>query len=386
MISKEEIKEFSKKLSFRIDVVEKDYVLGWLLAGISAQKNLSRNLIFKGGTSLKKCHLETHRLSEDLDYTVLDQKYIDEDFLVDSFKSVSDWVYKKSNIELPKESISFRKYKNKKGIVSVRGKIGFRGPLLQKKSLSKIQLDITASEILVLKPVMLKASHPYSDNLKITAYCYSYIEAFAEKIRALSERARPRDLYDIISLFRNKFLLLDHELLLSVLKKKCDHKAMKLPNFKSIKIHSKIDELNTEWENMLVHQLPLLPSLKNYWKELPLFFEWLNNKKDDEESLQKISQGQELWTAGRMKDIYSTDVSIEKIKFSSLNRLCVELLYQDQKLIVEPYSFIKGNTGDIDFYGCHHKSKKVDSFKVKEIQSVSITDKPFTPRYKVEIG
>ena len=102
--------------------------------------------------------------------------------------------------------------------------------------------------------------------------------------------------------------------------------------------------------------------------------------------LQKISKSQELWTAGRMKDIYSTDVSIEKIKFSSLNRLCVELLYQDKKLIVEPYSFIKSNTGDIDFYGCHHKSKKVDSFKIKEIQSVSITDKPFTPRYMVEIG
>ena len=386
MIYKAEITEFSKKLSFRADIVEKDYVLGWLLAGISAQKNLSQNLIFKGGTCLKKCHLETHRLSEDLDYTVLDQKYVDEDFLVDSFKSVSDWVYKKSNIELPKESISFRKYKNKKGVVSVRGKIGFRGPLLQKKSLPKIQLDITASEILVLKPVMLKAYHPYSDDPKITAYCYSYIEAFAEKIRALSERARPRDLYDIICLFRNKSLLLDHELLLSVLKKKCDHKTMEMSNFKSIKIHSKIDELDTEWESMLAHQLPLLPFLKNYWKELPLFFEWLNSKKDDEESLQKISKSQELWTAGRMKDIYSTNVSIEKIKFSALNRLCVELLYQDKKLIVEPYSFIKSNTGYIDFYGCHHKTKKADSFKIEEIQSVNITDKSFTPRYIIEIG
>ncbi len=29
--------------------------------------------------------------------------------------------------------------------------------------------------------------------------CYSYIEVFAEKIRALSERTRPRDLYDVRS-------------------------------------------------------------------------------------------------------------------------------------------------------------------------------------------
>ena len=56
-------------------------------------------------------------------------------------------------LKCKKDLISFKKYQNKKGIVSVRGKIGFRGPLLQKKNLPKIQLDLTASEILVLKPV-----------------------------------------------------------------------------------------------------------------------------------------------------------------------------------------------------------------------------------------
>ena len=74
MIDKKEILKFSEALGFRLDIVEKDYVLGWLLAGISAHKDLSKNLIFKGGTCLKKCHLETYRLSEDLDYTVFRSK------------------------------------------------------------------------------------------------------------------------------------------------------------------------------------------------------------------------------------------------------------------------------------------------------------------------
>ena len=236
MIDKKEILKLAESINLRADIIEKDYVLGWFLAGISAQKNLSQNLIFKGGTCLKKCHLETHRLSEDLDYTVLDKKYVDEDFLISSFEAVSDWVYENSNIEMPKNLISFKKYKNKKGIISVRGKIGFRGHLLQKKNLPKIQLDLTASEILVLKPVKLKVHHPYSDEPKkgISAYCYSYEEAFAEKVRALAERARPRDVYDIVCLFKNKSLLSDHELLLSTLRKKCDHKKMEMPNFKSI--------------------------------------------------------------------------------------------------------------------------------------------------------
>ena len=388
MIDKKEILKLAESLNIRVGIVEKDYVLGWLLAGISAQKNLSQNLIFKGGTCLKKCHLETHRLSEDLDYTVLDKKYVDEDFLINSFEAVSDWVYENSNIEMPKNLISFKKYKNKKGIVSVRGKIGFRGPLLQKRNLPKIQLDVTASEILVLKPVKLKVHHPYSDEPKrgITAYCYSYVEAFAEKIRALAERARPRDLYDIVCLFRNKSLLSDHELLLSVLKKKCDHKKMEMPNFRSIKAHEQIDELDTEWESMLAHQLPLLPPLKVFWRELPSFFEWLSNKKDIEKSLKSITKGEELWKAGRVKNIYSTNFMVEKIKFSALNRLCVELLHEDKKAIIEPYSFRKNKEGQTVLYGSHHKTKKIDSFKVENIQSVDITDKSFTPKYIVEIG
>ena len=114
MIDKKEILKIAESLNLRVNIVEKDYILGWLLVGISAHKNFSQNLIFKGGTCLKKCHLETHRLSEDLDYTVLDKKYVDEDFLVNSFKTVSDWVYENSDIEMPKNLISFKKYKNKK--------------------------------------------------------------------------------------------------------------------------------------------------------------------------------------------------------------------------------------------------------------------------------
>ena len=40
MVNKAEIKEFTKKMGLRIDIVEKDYVLGWLLAGISAHSFL----------------------------------------------------------------------------------------------------------------------------------------------------------------------------------------------------------------------------------------------------------------------------------------------------------------------------------------------------------
>lgn len=49
--------------------VEKDYVLSWVLYGISQNLKLSE-WFFKGGTCLKKCYFETYRFSEDLDFTV----------------------------------------------------------------------------------------------------------------------------------------------------------------------------------------------------------------------------------------------------------------------------------------------------------------------------
>ena len=386
MIDKAEIKEFAAKMDLRSDIVEKDYVLGWLLAGISAHKELSESWIFKGGTCLKKCHFETYRLSEDLDWTVLNTKHIDERFLIKAFKEISDWVYQNSRMELPQDLISFKVYKNKKGIVSVRGKIGFRGPLLKKINLSKIQMDLTADEILALQPIRMRVRHPYTDDPKegINTLCYSYTELFAEKTRALAERARPRDLYDIVYLFRNKSFLSDRKLLKLVLKKKCEYKKMSMPGFESIKNHPQIDELKSEWKNMLEHQLPVLPPLESFWKDLPLFFNWLNSG-DAEGPFSKITKAQKLWKSGEIKNVYSTNFVTEKITFSAINRVCVKLNYQGRKFVVEPYSFRKNKKGHILLYGCYQETGKPDFFKIEDVQSAEGTRIAFSPRYAVEI-
>ncbi len=51
------------------DIIEKDYVLSWVLAGIHMHEATKNSWIFKGGTCLKKCYFETYRFSEDLDFT-----------------------------------------------------------------------------------------------------------------------------------------------------------------------------------------------------------------------------------------------------------------------------------------------------------------------------
>lgn len=53
VIDKREILEIASMLGLQPQVVEKDYVLGWILAGIHANSELTNSWIFKGGTCLK---------------------------------------------------------------------------------------------------------------------------------------------------------------------------------------------------------------------------------------------------------------------------------------------------------------------------------------------
>jgi len=85
--------EFAREFGLSVQVIEKDYALGWLLAGIAAHSEIGRSWVFKGGTCLKKCYFETYRFSEDLDFTLTDPDQLAEAFLLETFKQVSAWVY-----------------------------------------------------------------------------------------------------------------------------------------------------------------------------------------------------------------------------------------------------------------------------------------------------
>lgn len=282
MIDKQEILDFARELSLPVNTIEKDYILGWLLAGIANDNELFEKWIFKGGTCLKKCYFETYRFSEDLDYTLVDANHINEKFLTDRFKSISRWIYESIGIELIEDTIRFEIYQNSDGKTTVEGRLNYIGPLQRKNNPYRIKLDLTAEEILALPPVLQNIHHPYSDILsnKMQAYCYSFSEIFAEKIRALSERARPRDLYDVIHLYHHVSTE-NPAVIFNVLKMKCKFKAIPVPTMELMTNHLKLDELESEWNNMLSHQVPMLLSKEQFWRELPAMFEWLhssNNK------------------------------------------------------------------------------------------------------------
>lgn len=88
MISTAELARLAHHLRMGDRVMEKDYVLSWLLIAI-ADSELRNGLAFKGGTALKRCYYPDYRFSEDLDFTL--SVDLSHDDLVAAFEILFPW-------------------------------------------------------------------------------------------------------------------------------------------------------------------------------------------------------------------------------------------------------------------------------------------------------
>ncbi len=389
MIERNEVLKIAKNLNLRPDTVEKDYMLGWMLHGIF-EHPATKNWAFKGGTSLKKCFFETFRFSEDLDFTVKDNSHLDKDFLLDVFYSIAESLGEAVGIEFFPARFTFKVIDKGNGKLSAQGKIHYNGPLRRRQGVATIKLDLTTTdEILVLDTVSRKVEHTYSDEpvQGIYANCYAFEEMVAEKIRALAQRIRPRDLYDVVHFFRNREMIENPQLVYNVLNQKCAFRDMEIPTYEFIENHEKLDELEPQWENMLAHQLPSMPPIESFWEDLKPFFEWLEGQLIVERLVPAESITGEIFRVSSTEN-YRGDISdLNKIRFSAANRVCVHLTYKNRLRTVEPLSFrTNTNTGNRLFYGFEREAGHVKAYSISRIQSVEISNAPYTEKYPVEIS
>lgn len=132
-----------------VGVIEKDYVLGWMLAAIAAESALADSWIFKGGTCLRKCYYETYRFSEDLDFTIIDGGPEEPRELTDVFQRIASWLRSEAGIDLVIDEKTFTRKRNLRGNPTTQARIAHSGPNPQ-PTLPKLKLDITSDEVLVL--------------------------------------------------------------------------------------------------------------------------------------------------------------------------------------------------------------------------------------------
>lgn len=385
MIGRADLDDRVRRWGLRDDVVEKDYVLGWMLWGIGADPLLGSTWIFKGGTCLKKCYLETYRFSEDLDFTVLEQGPIQTDEVIEALMPILDRIGQESGIDFTVRAPTLRTRPVGR---SAEGRVYYRGPR-DAPSPASIKLDLTKDELLVRPPVLRPISHDYPEVLPEPAHvrCYGFEEVFAEKLRAMGERARPRDLYDIVNLFRRPDFRQHADLIRDILGQKCAAKGIPVPSVEAISASPMFGELQTEWGNMLAHQLQALPEFDQFWNEMPRLFAWLNGAAaEDEPELAPLGADDEIWTPPATFWTTGAGNRLEPIRFAAANHLLVQLGYDGQTRLIEPYALRRTRDGNIVLHAIRADSGEHRSYRVDRIQSVTATTHPFTPRYVIEFA
>jgi predicted nucleotidyltransferase component of viral defense system len=391
MITTQEIRNLVTEWGLRDDVIEKDYVIGWILWGIGSDSDLSAHWAFKGGTSLKKCYIETWRFSEDLDFSIIPGGPDKPETIEPAIKRILQRVHDESGIDFAIKPPIF-KYADK--YQYTEGRIYYRGPR-NTPSAASIKLDISGSEKIARPTVLRGISHPYSDALPQPAHvrCYAFEEVFAEKLRAMGERGRPRDLYDIVLLFRLQDFQTAPKLIKEVLESKCASKGVEIPMLESVQNATTKSELISEWENMLGHQLQTLPPFEEFWNELPNIFGWLNEtyRMPVLADIPVKADQKTVWTPPPTIWQWGLGVPLESVRFAAVNHLCVELGYRKESgeysnPVIEPYSLRETQDGNLIIYGVKAETGEVRAYRVDRIKSIKVTTRVFRPRYRVEFS
>lgn len=191
MIAARVIRKIARERGLALDIVEKDYLLGWMLFCIS-RTSLSDSLAFKGGSALSKVYFPLDwRLSEDLDFTLL----TDEDMpsvaekLAEEIPEVGEGLIPEVGLRFPRRPFSNPGF--------VRGRLQYIGPV----SPNNVKIEITQEEY-VGTIGKIEVPRSYEDYPEFHVNVYSLETILAEKVRSLLERERVRDWYDVWRLLK----------------------------------------------------------------------------------------------------------------------------------------------------------------------------------------
>lgn len=256
MISESEVRRLAGQWGVDPMLVDLDYVLGCFLASLYRQ-SWAKDLIFKGGTCLRKCYYADYRFSEDLDFTAIRRLGARDlkERVMEVIRAAEDiW-----QVDFNARPVRVDTLDDEYGKETYQVRIYYRGPLRRGGDPRAIRMDVTTDEILVFKPLRRAIIHPYSDEellRDVRVPCYGLLEVLVEKVRALVGQRRyaiARDLYDLVQLLERATVDLDR--LVEVLPIKMEVKGLPL-KIELARLKSRPDEFRADWHKNLVHLLP----------------------------------------------------------------------------------------------------------------------------------
>jgi predicted nucleotidyltransferase component of viral defense system len=258
VIKPAEIQQKAREVGVRDQQIEKDYMLSWILQGVAQHKHLTKTIVFKGGTVLKKIYFEDYRFSEDLDFTLLNNAITNEQ-IFEWFKETFEYILEEANIRL---SIVDNNEHEDSGINFY---ISYIGPLGGQGNNKKVKVDISRSEKLEFKPVMQTVILGYSDLTEHQLLCYPLEEVLVEKMRTVMQRMQARDFYDIWYLLEQHGM--DVNFYLKEFANKCESKKLNPADFPK-KLAERLPQYKGRWQSSMNEQIHDLPDFETVEREV----------------------------------------------------------------------------------------------------------------------
>ena len=257
MIDEHDLMELSGK--FRdIRQLERDYLLILLLHEIYYV--FTNDLIFKGGTALKY-FFNLNRFSEDLDFTFTGKrgtsgrKYLNEKMDVAL-----------SHFNVQYQIVERERRGNKVGndTIGINYEIRIKGPLNQRIGhLQNINIDISLRDDVIRKPELKYLLPVYPDITTFSLPVMNVEEILSEKIAAMIERDKMRDIYDVYYLLTIKNVKYDEALIKEKMLRRGEM-------FKKMDLGKKLEAISNKmkWKSELSYIVNPLPDNKEVISKL----------------------------------------------------------------------------------------------------------------------
>ncbi len=264
MITTAELHRIASAEGLRFDQTEKDYVILWLLYGLSQPNFFLKRWLLKGGTCLRHCYYPGYRFSEDIDFTC--QLEVDGlDSARKLLNQITAWVQENSGI-----------FTATKTPLTIPGDFQIEIPVeysrggSRRQKLPNVKIHLTFDEPILRNVTIRSVKPPYSDLPVFEIACYSIEEIVAEKMRALLQQQvkwpRPRDLYDLWFILCRSDERFQKENLKDLFVQKCRTRQIQ-PDADSL-VSENLKEWNKgSWENILKPLMKTVPDFNEVWKE-----------------------------------------------------------------------------------------------------------------------
>ena len=254
MISQNIITEISRKEKISWGVVEKDYFITLLLDAIANEKIMNESFVFKGGTCLRKIYFEHYCYSEDLDFTL--KKVLPASELRGSIEKSLEFLKTEYNADFRIKGFNSKHYFTDVKIQFV----GFKG------NKNTIALDLSPDEKVVDSVEEKLVFNPYYDKAFSIA-CYSLEEILAEKLRALLQRTRVRDYYDVWYLLKHSSKQIDMAKVSEIFREKVKRKKIEYSDKSQFIDEGKFEQIKAYYAPQLGNQLTNLPPFEQIESE-----------------------------------------------------------------------------------------------------------------------